>query len=71
MSGNVLIQGSSATASVFFQAPNYILIAMALALIMAGLAVALYIMVKRDNRSMFRRESRFTRKDGSFFSRKK
>lgn len=71
MSGNVLIQGSSATASVFLQAPNYILIAMVLALIMAGLAIALYIMVKKDNRSMFRRESRYTQKDGSFFSRKK
>ncbi|MCL6002804.1 MAG: hypothetical protein M1556_04070, partial [Candidatus Thermoplasmatota archaeon] len=71
LSGIISIQGNSATASAFLRAPNYILIAMVLALVIAGLVTALYIMIRRDNRSMFRRDSAHNTKDSFFFTKKK
>ncbi len=69
--GAVLIQGQSATAAAFLRAPNYFLIAMVLGVIMAGLVIALYVMIRRDNRSMFQRDPKHVKKEGLFFLRKR
>ena len=70
VTGTVVVLGASASEAAFLQAPNYLLIAMVLVLVAAALVVGLYIMVRRENRSVFKRELTKTERE-SFLRRRK
>jgi hypothetical protein len=71
VTGTVTIFGESSTAAAFLQAPNYPLIAMVLILIATALVVGLYVMIRRENRSMFKRELTKTERESLLFRKKK
>lgn len=70
MTGKVVINGKSAAAVASMVPPNFTLIGIVGAVAVALLAVALMLMIRRENRSFFVREGRYVRK-GKYLKYKK
>jgi len=70
MTGKVVINGKSASAVAALVPPNFTLIGIVGAVAVALLAVALMLMIRRENRSFFVREGRYVKK-GKYLKYKK
>ena len=70
MTGKVVINGKSASAVAALVPPNFTLIGIGGAVAVALLAVALMLMIRRENRSFFVREGRYVKK-GKYLKYKK
>ena len=70
MTGKVIINGKSAAAVAALVPPNFTLIGIVGAVAVALLAVALMLMIRRENRSFFVREGRYVKK-GKYLKYKK